>query len=149
MLTGGSYGGYLTLLGLGRLPTLWAGGVALVAVGDWLGMYDEAADALRAYQEQLFGGPPDAVPERYRVASPITYVDGLAAPLIVYQGSNDTRCPPGQFRAYEEAARAAGKTIEVEWFEAGHIGPTIEQLVEQQERALEFAHGLFAERKPE
>jgi dipeptidyl aminopeptidase/acylaminoacyl peptidase len=107
-------------------------------------MYEEAADALRAYQEQIFGGPPDELPERYRVASPLTYVNDVAAPLLVFQGSNDSRCPPGQFRAYEEAARAAGKQIEVEWFEAGHIGPSMEQIIEQQERALEFVHGLFA-----
>jgi dipeptidyl aminopeptidase/acylaminoacyl peptidase len=144
VLTGGSYGGYLTLLGLGRLPEAWAGGVAIVAVGDWVLMYEEAADALRAYQEQIFGGPPDELPERYRVASPLTYVNDVAAPLLVFQGSNDSRCPPGQFRAYEEAARAAGKQIEVEWFEAGHIGPSMEQIIEQQERALEFVHGLFA-----
>ncbi len=144
VLTGGSYGGYLTLLGLGRLPELWIGGVAIVAVGDWVRMYDEAASSLRAYQEQMFGGPPDEHPERYRVASPLTYVNDVAAPLLVFQGSNDYRCPPGQFRAYEDAARAAGKTIEVEWFEAGHIGPSMEQVIEQQERALAFVHGLFA-----
>jgi dipeptidyl aminopeptidase/acylaminoacyl peptidase len=144
VLTGGSYGGYLTLLGLGRLPDLWAGGVAIVAVGDWVLMYDETADALRAYEEQMFGGPPDELPERYRIASPLTYVNDVAAPLLVFQGSNDTRCPPGQFRAYEEAARAAGKTIEVEWFEAGHMGPSVEQVIEQQERALAFVYKLFA-----
>jgi dipeptidyl aminopeptidase/acylaminoacyl peptidase len=145
VLTGGSYGGYLTLLGLGRLPGLWAGGIAIVAVGDWTLMYDETADALRAYEEQIFGGPPDEFPERYRVASPLTYVEGVDAPLFVFQGDNDSRCPPGQFRAYEDAARAAGKSIEVAWFDAGHVGPTIEQTIEQHERALGFAHGLFAE----
>jgi dipeptidyl aminopeptidase/acylaminoacyl peptidase len=145
VLTGGSYGGYLTLLGLGRLPELWAGGIALVAVADWVRMYEESADALRAYQDQIFGGPPDEHPERYRVASPITYVGELAAPLLVFQGSNDTRCPPGQFRAYEEAARAAGKSIECEWFDAGHIGPDTEQLIAFQERSLAFMHGIFRE----
>ncbi len=144
VLTGGSYGGYLTLLGLGRLPTLWAGGIAIVAVGDWTLMYDETADALRAYEEQIFGGPPDEFPERYRAASPLTYVGDVNAPLFVFQGDNDSRCPPGQFRAYEDAARAAGKSIEVEWFDAGHVGPTIEQVIEQHERALAFAYGLFA-----
>jgi dipeptidyl aminopeptidase/acylaminoacyl peptidase len=145
VLTGGSYGGYLTLLGLGRLPHLWAGGVALVAVGDWFGMFEESADALRAYQEQIFGGPPDEYPERFRTASPLTYVEDVEAPLLVWQGANDTRCPPEQFRTYEAAARAAGKRIEVEWFEAGHIGPTIEQMIAFQERALAFAHSLFTE----
>lgn len=144
VLTGGSYGGYLTLLGLGRVPDAWAGGIAEVAIADWTRMYEESAGALRAYQEQIFGGPPDEHPERYRVSSPITYVEDLAAPLLVFQGSNDTRCPPGQFRAYEEAARAAGKSIEVEWFEAGHIGPSTEETIGQQERALAFAHELFA-----
>ena len=144
VLTGGSYGGYLTLLGLGRLPELWAGGVAYVAVADWVRMYEESAGVLRAYEEQIFEGPPDAKPDVYRRASPITYVEHLDAPLLVFQGSNDTRCPPGQFRAYEAAARAAGKSIEVEWFDAGHIGPDTEQLIDFQERSLAFAHGLFA-----
>ena len=143
VLTGGSYGGYLTLLGLGRLPELWAGGVAYVAVADWVRMYEESAGVLRAYEEQIFEGPPDAKPDVYRRASPITYVEDLAAPLLVFQGSNDTRCPPGQFRAYEEAARAAGKSIEVEWFDAGHIGPDTEQLIAFQERSLAFAHEIF------
>jgi dipeptidyl aminopeptidase/acylaminoacyl peptidase len=144
VLTGGSYGGYLTLLGLGRRPELWAGGVAHVAVADWVKMYEESAGTLRAYEEQVFGGPPDANPDLYRRASPITYVEQLAAPLLVFQGANDTRCPPGQFRAFEAAARAAGKSIDVEWFDAGHIGPDTEQSIAFQERSLAFAYELFA-----
>ncbi|MEP6758576.1 MAG: prolyl oligopeptidase family serine peptidase [Actinomycetota bacterium] len=144
VLTGGSYGGYLTLLGLGRRPDLWAGGVAYVAVADWVRMYEESAGTLRAYEEQIFEGPPDAKPDVYRRASPITYVEQLDAPLLVFQGSNDTRCPPGQFQAYEAAARASGKSIEVEWFDAGHIGPDTEQLIAFQERSLAFTYAIFA-----
>jgi dipeptidyl aminopeptidase/acylaminoacyl peptidase len=144
VLTGGSYGGYLTLLGLGRRPDLWAGGVAYVAVADWVRMYEESAGTLRAYEEQIFEGPPDAKPDVYRRASPITYVGDLDAPLLVFQGSNDSRCPPGQFRAYEAAARAAGKSIEVEWFDAGHIGPNTEQRIAFQERSLAFTYEIFA-----
>jgi dipeptidyl aminopeptidase/acylaminoacyl peptidase len=143
VLTGGSYGGYLTLLGLGRLPGTWAGGVAYVAVADWVRMYEESAGTLRAYEEQMFGGPPDANPDLYRRASPITYVGDLDAPLLVFQGSNDTRCPPGQFLAYEEAARAAAKSIDVEWFDAGHIGPDTERSIAFQERSLAFAYEIF------
>lgn len=143
VLTGGSYGGYLTLLGLGRRPDLWAGGIAYVAVADWVRMYEESAATLRAYEEQLFGGPPDAKPDLYRRASPITYVADLDAPLLVFQGSNDTRCPPGQFIAYEKAAREAGKSIEVAWFDAGHIGPDTERSIAFQERSLTFAYEIF------
>ena len=41
VLHGGSYGGYLTLLGLGRRPDLWAGGVAFVAIADWRMLYED------------------------------------------------------------------------------------------------------------
>ena len=34
LLTGGSYGGYLTLQGLGVRPELWAGGMGVVAIAD-------------------------------------------------------------------------------------------------------------------
>ena len=34
-LQGGSYGGYLTLQGLGVRPELWAGGMGTVAIADW------------------------------------------------------------------------------------------------------------------
>ncbi|MGZ4149586.1 MAG: S9 family peptidase [Actinomycetota bacterium] len=140
---GASYGGYLTLLSLGMRPELWAAGVGEVAVADWVGMYEGSADTLRAYQDQLFGGSPEQEPDLYRRASPITYVEDVAAPLLVFQGSNDTRCPPAQLRAYEQRARAAGKDIEVVWFEAGHIGPDRSQQVAQQERALAFVHDVF------
>ena len=43
-----------------------------------------------------------------------------SAPLLVIQGSHDTRCPPRQMIAYEEKMKAAGKDITIEWFEAGH-----------------------------
>ena len=34
LLTGGSYGGYLTLQALGVRPELWAGGMGVVAIAD-------------------------------------------------------------------------------------------------------------------
>ena len=35
LVTGGSYGGYLTLQSLSKYPDLWAGGMAEVAISDW------------------------------------------------------------------------------------------------------------------
>ena len=100
--TGWSYGGYLTLLALGMRPDLWAGGMAGIAIADWTLMYEDQAETLRQYQVGLFGGTPAEKPEAHTKSSPITYAERVEAPLLVIQGSNDTRCPARQLRAYEE-----------------------------------------------
>ncbi|MEX1254723.1 MAG: prolyl oligopeptidase family serine peptidase [Dehalococcoidia bacterium] len=142
-LAGGSYGGYLTLLGLGRLPELWAGGIAQVAIADWVLMYEDQAETLRRYQVALFGGTPDEKPEEHARSSPITYASDVRAPLLVIQGSNDTRCPSRQMHVYEEKMRELGKEIELIWFDAGHGSLAIEQNIEHQERSLQFAHEVL------
>ena len=102
LLTGGSYGGYLTLQGLGKRPDLWAGGMASVAIADWVLMYEDQAETLRGYQRALFGGSPDEKPEDHAASSPITYAEAVRAPVHIIQGSNDTRCPARQLQVYEK-----------------------------------------------
>lgn len=139
LLTGWSYGGYLTLQALGRRPELWAGGMAGIAIADWAMQYADSADTLRGYQAALFGGTPDEQPELYAAASPISYAAHVAAPVLVIQGSNDTRCPPRPMRVYEARLRELGKDIEVVWFDAGHGSLDTEQSVGHQELMLRFA----------
>jgi dipeptidyl aminopeptidase/acylaminoacyl peptidase len=142
-LTGWSYGGYLTLLALGKLPKLWAGGMAGVAIADWVLMFEDQAETLRRTQAALFGGTPAELPEQHARSSPITYADRVRAPALVIQGSNDTRCPPRQMRAYEEKMLELGKRIEVQWFEAGHGSYAAEQQIDHQQRMMEFAAGVL------
>ncbi|MCY3799438.1 MAG: prolyl oligopeptidase family serine peptidase [Chloroflexi bacterium] len=137
--TGGSYGGYLTLQALGVKPELWAGGMAVVAIADWTLMYEDQAGTLRGYQRSMFGGTPDEKPEAHRKASPITYAEQIAAPLLVLQGENDTRCPARQMRVYERRLNELGKSIEVHWFDAGHGSLDTEERIRQQELMLRFA----------
>jgi dipeptidyl aminopeptidase/acylaminoacyl peptidase len=137
VLHGGSYGGYLTLLGLGRRPDLWAAGVALVAIADWRMLYEDG-ESLRDYQVALFGGTPDETPELHLEASPLTYVEDLRAPLLVIQGRNDARCPARQMEVYVERARQAGKDLTIDWFEAGHGHGAIDTRVAWCRRSIEF-----------
>ena len=140
LLTGWSYGGYLTLLAMGRRPDLWAGGMAGIAIADWASTLEDSSDVLREALEGLMGGPASAYPERYRRSSPVTYVDELAAPLLIIQGRNDTRCPARQVEEYERRAKAAGKDVEVVWFESGHAGWTdVEESIRHHEVMLRFA----------
>ena len=142
-LTGGSYGGYLTLLAMGKRPELWAGGMALVAIADWTLMYEDAADTMRGYQRALFAGKPDEKPEAYLASSPITYAARVAAPLLVIQGRNDTRCPSRQMEAFEAKMRSLGKSIDVRWFDAGHGTSETERRMEHQAWMLDFAHRVI------
>jgi dipeptidyl aminopeptidase/acylaminoacyl peptidase len=135
--SGGSYGGYLTLLALTHQPELWAAGVAYVAIADWVLMYEDG-DALRGYQEALFHGSPTERPEAYAAASPMTRVGELRAPLLVIQGRNDPRCPPRQLERFAEAAAEAGKHVEVDWFDAGHGSGGMTQRIAWQRRAMDF-----------
>ena len=142
-LAGGSYGGYLTLLGMGRLPELFAGGIALVAIADWRLMFEDEAETLRRYQAALFKGTPEELPEQHARSSPITYAKQVQAPLLVIQGSNDTRCPSRQMEVYHEKMLELGKDIEIIWFDAGHGSYAIEQNIEHTERMLQFAQRVL------
>lgn len=143
LLTGGSYGGYLTLQAIGRRPELWAGGMALVAIADWKTMYEDEAETLRGYQRALFGGSPDETPEATSKSSPITYAEQIKAPIFVIQGENDTRCPARQMKGYEEKLKSLGKSISIHWFDAGHGSRAQEQQIEQQELMLRFAYQVL------
>jgi dipeptidyl aminopeptidase/acylaminoacyl peptidase len=143
LLSGGSYGGYLTLQALGRKPDLWAGGMAQVAIGDWVLMYEDQAETLRGYQRSLFGGTPDEKPDAHRTSSPITYAEAVRAPILVIQGANDTRCPARQMRVYEERLQQLGKTIHVHWFDAGHGSRANDQRIEHMELMLRWAYQVL------
>lgn len=148
-LTGWSYGGFLTLHTVGTAPGLWAGGMAGIAVADWVSEYEDENDILRAYDRALFGGPPDErYIDAYRRASPITYAEQLDAPVLIIQGRNDTRCPARQVEDYEARLRELGKPIEVVWFDAGHAAyADVERMIDFQARMLEWAHCVLAERR--
>ena len=62
--------------------------------------------------EELLGGSPDEVPERYRQASPITMLP-LGMPQVLIWGDHDTLRPIEAGEAYAKAARDAGDPIKL------------------------------------
>jgi dienelactone hydrolase len=139
LLSGGSWGGFLTLLGLGTQPERWAAGIAEVPVADYLAAYEDEMEGLRAYDRALFGGSPDEVHDVYVRSSPITYVDAVAAPVLVVAGANDPRCPIRQIDNYLAELEKRDKEHEVYRFDAGHGSLVIEETIRQVEIALAFA----------
>lgn len=138
VLEGASWGGFLTLLGLGVHPDRWALGVAGVPVADYVAAYEDEMEGLKAFDRSLFGGSPQEVPEKYRDASPLTYVDAVRAPVLILAGENDPRCPIRQIENYLEALAARSVPHEVYRFDAGHGSLVDDERVHQTRVEIDF-----------
>ncbi|MEV1019849.1 prolyl oligopeptidase family serine peptidase [Streptomyces sp. NPDC050264] len=140
VLAGGSWGGYLTLLGLGTQPGAWAVGLAAVPVADYVAAYEDEMEALKALDRTLFGGSPDEVPDRFTVSSPLTYVDDVKAPVFLSAGLNDPRCPIRQIDNYVDRLVARDAPHEVYRYDAGHGSLVVEERIKQVGLELDFAN---------
>jgi dipeptidyl aminopeptidase/acylaminoacyl peptidase len=138
VLSGGSWGGYLTLLGLGTQPERWALGIGIVPIGDYISAYEDEMEPLKKYDAALFGGTPTEVPERYRIANPITYVDRVRVPMLLLVGQNDPRCPSRSVDVYRERLRALGKPFEEYRYDAGHGSLVVDERIKQVAMEIAF-----------
>jgi dipeptidyl aminopeptidase/acylaminoacyl peptidase len=138
VLAGWSWGGYVTLLGLGRHPDRWAAGVAGVPVADYVAAYEDEVPMLQALDRALLGGSPETVPIQYVERSPITYADSVRAPLLVLAGENDSRCPIRQVRNYVDRLHARGVEPEVYTYLTGHASYDVEERIRQTAIVLDF-----------
>ncbi|WP_328673501.1 prolyl oligopeptidase family serine peptidase [Streptomyces sp. NBC_00322] len=139
ILAGGSWGGYLTLLGLGTQPEAWALGLAAVPVADYVTAYHDEMEALKAMDRTLLGGTPEEVPERFETSSPLTYVDAVRAPVYISAGVNDPRCPIRQVENYVDRLAARGAVHEVYRYDAGHGSLVVEERIKQVGLEIAFA----------
>src|SRR5690606_37302216 len=91
-LYGSSYGGFLVLAGLTMQPDAWRAGVDIVGMSSLVTFLENTPAYRRAIREREYGSL-----ERDRrfleAASPLTYLDHIAAPLFVIHGANDARVP--------------------------------------------------------
>jgi len=140
VLAGASWGGYLTLLGLGRQPEAWSLGLAAVPVADYVVAFEDEMEPLKAFDRALFGGTPAERLSLYRERSPITYLERLQAPMLILAGRNDPRCPIRQIENYLARLHELGKTHEYYEFHAGHSSAVVDEQIRQVEARIDFVH---------
>ncbi|MEU9536314.1 prolyl oligopeptidase family serine peptidase [Streptomyces sp. NPDC048213] len=148
VLAGGSWGGYLTLLGVGTQPGDWALGLAAVPVADYVTAYHDEMEALKAMDRTLLGGTPEEVPERFEASSPLTYVDAVRAPVYISAGVNDPRCPIRQVENYVDRLKERDAVHEVYRYDAGHGSLVVEERIKQVRLELDFARRHLAGLSP-
>lgn len=146
-LHGASYGGYLTLFGMGRRPDLWVGGLAIAADADLAMCYEDSSDALKAALAGWMRGTPAERPEAYARSSPIIYAADVAAPVLVIQLRNDTRVPAQQMQGYQQRMRELGKELEVFWLDGGHLSGGPEVWIRCYEKMRDFAEDVLARKR--
>lgn len=78
---GGSYGGFITLMGMLKTPGTFACGAALRSVTDWEHYNHEYTSNILNY--------PGTDPKAYEQSSPIYYAEGLQGPLLMLHGMED------------------------------------------------------------
>jgi dipeptidyl aminopeptidase/acylaminoacyl peptidase len=138
VVAGWSWGGYITLLELGKHPDLWIGGIAGIPVGDYEASYEDLSPILAAYDRALLGGTPDQVPDLMRDRNPIYFADNVRAPVLFIIGENDSRCPLRQAMLYVDKLKARGHPHELYLFATGHGSFDTDERVRQTRTMLKF-----------
>ncbi len=138
VLAGWSWGGYVTLLGIGRHPDRFVSAIAGVPVADYVAAYEDESPILQAMDRNLMGGSPTEVPAFYEERNPLTYADAVRVPLLILAGENDSRCPIRQVWNYVGRLRERGVAPEVYTYSTGHASFDVEERVRQTAITLDF-----------
>jgi dipeptidyl aminopeptidase/acylaminoacyl peptidase len=119
-ITGASYGGYMTMVGLTRYPDRFAAGSAVVPFLNWFTEFASEREDLQYWDLQNMGDP-EKVPDRFREASPAFFLDRIAAPVQMLAGAHDPRCPAAETEEATHELKRLGKVHETIIFpDEGH-----------------------------
>jgi len=126
-IMGYSYGGYMTLLALGKEPDKWDFGIAGAAIADWVEMYELGDSLSKGFIIMAFNGDNK---ELMKERSPITYVENVKAPLCIIQSQNDSRTPALPILKYSLRLQELGKKFELHLIpDMGHIPYTMDDMM--------------------
>lgn len=92
---GASYGGFMVLSALTTYPDLWAAGVDLVGIANFITFLENTGPWRRKNRAAEYGDPVKDRDFLIKI-SPINHVDKIIAPLLVIHGLNDPRVPIGE-----------------------------------------------------
>ena len=108
---GGSYGGFMVLSALTTYPDLWAAGVDLVGIANFVTFLENTGPWRRHLREAEYGSLENDR-EFLEEISPINKVERIRAPLLVIHGANDPRVPINETEQMVARLRSLGRTVE-------------------------------------
>jgi dipeptidyl aminopeptidase/acylaminoacyl peptidase len=105
-ITGGSAGGFTTLLALTKRDYFRAG-ASHFGVGDLVTFAKDTHKFESRYLDWLVGPYPERA-DLYKERSAVNYADQLSCPVILFQGLEDEVVPPSQAEEFVAACKAKG-----------------------------------------
>lgn len=137
-LVGGSYGGYMTMMGVTKAPDVWAAGVPIVPFVNWFTEIQNE-DPVLQQSDLATMGDPEKSKELYHDRSPIFFVDQIKAPLLLLAGGHDPRCPHEESQQVVDAVKKRGGTVELKVYEnEGHGFARVENQIDAYQRVSSF-----------
>ena len=135
---GASYGGFMTLAALTAYPDVWAAGVDIVGIANFVTFLENTGDWRRELREAEYGSL-DTDRDLLEAISPIHNVEDIEAPLFVLHGENDPRVPVSEARRIVEEAQAAGVPVrELIFDDEGHGFTKLQNRVEAYSAIVDF-----------
>jgi dipeptidyl aminopeptidase/acylaminoacyl peptidase len=111
VLYGGSYGGFMVLAGLTNYPDLFAAGIDVVGISNFVSFLENTGKYRRALREAEYGSLENDR-EFLQEISPLNHADKIKAPLLVIQGANDPRVPQSEADQIVESIKNRGGVVE-------------------------------------
>ena len=119
-ITGGSYGGYMTMAGLSAYPGLFAAGATLYGIVNFATFFRQTEPWMAAISKAEYGDP-DTQAALLASLSPVHRLDRVRAPTLVLHGANDTNCPVIEAEQAVEELRRNGVPVKYVLFpDEGH-----------------------------
>lgn len=121
-ITGTSYGGYSSWCAITHCPrSIIAASAPICGMTDLVVDYETTRPDLRPYSEEMMGGTPEEMPDRYRERSPINFVRQIEGRLLIVQGARDPNVTPENVAAVRKALDDVGVAYDVLVFDdEGH-----------------------------
>ncbi len=117
---GGSYGGFMVLSAVTTYPDLWAAGVDIVGIANFVTFLENTGPWRRKLRETEYGSL-EHDREFLEQISPIRHVERMKAPMFVVHGANDPRVPVGEAEQIVAALRARNVPVDyLRFADEGH-----------------------------
>lgn len=117
---GASYGGFMVLAALTHYPELWAAGIDVVGIANFITFLTNTGPWRREHRMAEYGDL-EKDRELLEKISPINHIHNIRAPLLVVHGANDPRVPISETEQIVAALRTRNIPVQyLRYADEGH-----------------------------